>query len=211
MTINHTSRQSDSQCSVSRVSLLLRGDALLYILSGALLVAMLLAVLYGLRYSKVDASVIPGKVAFYEGERMLSSIEIDNDMNATVTCSWGTIHGRLKLDGADTDSILYKITDISFEGGVDPKGAIVMLRVPRTGLRGDFVGPWMMYYSYPADGDVPGRVYSDWLFVRPDGTVLGGGQSGFNVMTARRRDLERKSSEWTWTRSGERLVMEPVS
>lgn len=175
-----------------------------------LLVAMILASLYGLRYGKVDQSVVSGSISFYEGDRMLASIAIDDDMNATIDCSWGSIRGRLKMDGADTDSILYKMTDISFEGGMDSRGAIIMLRVPRTGLQGNFVGPWMMYYSYPADGDVPGRVYSDWLFVRSDGMVLGSGQKDFNVMTAQRKDLEEKSSTWTWTRSGDRLVMEPV-
>ena len=194
----------------TRFPRLSRYDFALYVLSGVFFLALLFASVFGLRYGNVDESVIPGKIAFCEDERVLSVIEIDESMNARVSCSWGTIRGKLRMYGAETDSVLYAMEDILFEGSVDPKGAIVMLRVPRTGLQGDFVGPWMMYYSYPADGDVPGRVYSDWLFVRPDGTVLGGGQSDFNVMTAQRRELEKKSSTWPWTRSGERLVMEPV-
>ena len=191
----------------ARIASAVREDPLLYALSGLLLVAMLMATMYGLRYGKVDESVVKGHVSISVGDTWLATIDVDESKDATVNYLGHTIHGKLRLDGADTDSILYVMKDMSFENNLDPKGAVLLVRMPRSGLEGDLSGTWMLYFLYPDDGEVEGNVRSDWVFARADGTALYGYAPEMNAMTAQRKTLEQSSVAWRWSKTDEGLSL----
>lgn len=191
----------------ARVAAAVREDPLLYALSGLLLVAMLMATLYGLRYGNVDQSVVKGHVSINVGDAWLATIDVDENKEATINYVGHTMHGKLRLDGADTDSILYAVKDLTFENNLDPKGAVLLVRVPRSGLQGDLSGPWMLYFSYPADGEVEGSTRSDWVYAGADGTALYGYAPDMNAMTAQRKTLEAQSVAWRWTKTADGLSL----
>ena len=191
----------------ARIASAVREDPLLYALSGLLLVAMLMATMYGLRYGKVDQSVVKGHVSISVGDTWLATIDVDENKDATVNYLGHTIHGKLRLDGADTDSVLYVMKDMTFENNLDPKGAVLLVRMPRSGLEGDLSGTWMLYFSYPDDGEVEGNVRSDWVFARADGTALYGYAPEMNAMTAQRKTLEQSSVAWHWSKTDEGLSL----
>ena len=193
--------------SGNRIVSTVREDPLLYALSGLLFVAMFIAALYGLRYGKVDESVVKGRVSINVGDAWLATIDVDENKEATINYVGHTMHGKLKLDGADTDSILYVVKDLTFENNLDPTGAVLLIRVPRSGLQGDLSGPWMLYFSYPADGEVEGSTRSDWVYANADGTALYGYAPDMNAMTAQRKTLEAQSVAWHWTKTADGLSL----
>ena len=86
---------------------------------------------------------------------------------------------------------------------MDSSGVILLVRVPRSGLTGNHVGPWMMYYVYqPTDETV-----SDWVFLQEDGTALLGTGEIANPMTAMRDQLLAKTTSTTWTSEGNTITL----
>lgn len=205
-----------------------RPDWTLIILSVALLVAMGLATLYGLRYGNVDESVMVGEVSIIDGKNLLFSMKADEQKNVEICYNGLKLKGTLHLDGAEKDTILYRMAvkeaEPDLEEGhatpeqaervdgwlswaenskLDPADVIMLVRVPRSGLTGDFVGPWMMYSVYQPEEDTT----SDWMFLHDDGVALTGVGGIGNPMTAMREDLEKKTEETTWSVDGHTITI----
>lgn len=170
----------------------------LIVLSLLVIISMAFAAIYGMQNGSVDIDAICGKVEFRCDEAALWSIEVDQDKYAIVRSSWGVARGRLRVDGVDSDSVLFVLTDPQFEGGLNSEGAVVMIRVPKTGLNGGLVGPWMIYASFPDDGECPGRSISSWVILQPGGAALKGERLGFNAMVVKQSLLEPQSERLSW-------------
>ncbi len=206
-----------------------RPDWTLLILSAALLVAMGLATLYGLRYGNVDESVMVGEVSIIDGQNLLFSMRADEQKNVEICYNGLKLKGTLHLDGAEKDTILYRVAvkeaEPDLEEGhatpgqaervdgwlswaenskLDPADVIMLVRVPRSGLSGDYVGPWMMYFVYQPEEDIT----SGWMFLHEDGVALTGVGGIGNPMTAMREDLEKKTEETTWSVDGHVITID---
>ena len=178
-------------------------EALLAALSILLVVALGLATLYGLRYAMVDDSVMPGKVELVCNDRSVMTLNIAGMDDATVGFGGTVAHGRLKLEGADTRSVLYSLVGVSYDNGLDPKNTALLLRVPRGGLQGDLCGPWVAYLVQ-VDGDAK---CGAWALLEGDGTARYGTSGSDNPMTMQYPALEKASKAGTWRRDGSRILV----
>lgn len=183
-----------------------REDPLVFILSIALLIAMGAATLYHFRYAQIDHSVMPGTVNIVLGDKIKMRLQIDEDLNATVKYRDLFVQGKLRLEGAEEDTVLYRLIETRDLDGYEIEDLILFIRVPRSGLQGDLCGPWMAYLSYEAWNSV----CSDWFFIQEDGTALVGEGENMNAMTALRRDLLGRTRTYTWKRNSQVLyITEP--
>lgn len=180
-------------------------DVAVYVLSGALLIAMLLASIYGWRYGNVDTSVACGNISIKKSELPFIDLSVDKDLNATVYHGYigREMKGKLVLAGAETDTILFQLKDMHFTDGGDPSQAILFIRMPRTGLQGDYAGVWMTYFSYPSE-DVK---ISEWIIADEGGNAISGLKTGYNVITAQRNQLGSYSNAWTWQKAGSSMIL----
>lgn len=180
-----------------------REDPLVFILSIALLVAMGAATLYHFRYAQIDHSVMPGQVNIVLGDKIRMRLDIEEDLSATVKYRDLFVQGKLRLEGAEEDTVLYRLVDTHNLDGTELEGLILFIRVPRSGLQGNLCGPWMAYLSYEGWD----TVCSDWIFIQEDGTALVGEGEGVNAMTMLRRDLLDRTREMVWKRYGQTLYL----
>lgn len=171
-------------------------DLLLVVLSLTVLLAMGAATMYHFRYSPIDKSVLPGQISIIKDDKSRLRISIHEDLTATIKYRDMYARGTLKLEGAEEDSVMAILRDAEDFDGNELKDLAVMVRMPRTGLQGDFCGPWMVYLSYPEWNSV----VSDWFFLQNDGTALVGEGEGINAMTTLRQVLLDRAEEWTWRR-----------
>lgn len=206
-----------------------REDPTLYILSALLLVAMGCATLYHLRYARIDETVIPGSVEIDDMDGTVLAMHIDDDMQAEITYRDWSLKGTLALDGAEEDTVLYKLNDAEFTNDTEPEpvehpatdaeeGAdsgttdaepgppILLVRVPRSGLQGDHTGPWMVYFTYTA-ADL---LSSDWVFIEEGGKARVGNSTTLNPMTMLRKDLMKQAQRTTWERVDGAIVLDEV-
>ena len=181
-----------------------RQDIVLYILSAALLITLGLAAAYGMRYGNVDESVVPGDITFTKDEAPLATIHVNDDLTADIDYLGFKMSGTLKLAGAEEDTILYQLYRVTFENGIDPKDAVLFVRMPRSGLQGDFSGPWMLYFSFPSQNNV---MQSDWIITEEDGTAKVGEAIKMNAITAQRSVLLENSADWKWEKQGQTLSL----
>ncbi|MBR3326625.1 MAG: hypothetical protein IKG22_04815 [Atopobiaceae bacterium] len=178
-------------------------DALLVVLSVLLLVAFGLAYLYHLRYSKVDDSVMPGKVELVCNDRSVVTLDITSMDDATIEFDGLVVHGKLRINGMDTQSILYSLNDASYENGLNPEDFALLLRVPRGGLQGDLSGPWMVYFAQ-IEGDAK---HSMWALLEQGGRAHYGTSRSDNPMTMLYPELKKVSKAGTWKRDGSRIMV----
>lgn len=192
-------------------------DVPLYVVSALLLIAMGWAVIYHLRYANVDESVVPGRVRIYEqgetGRECLLFLDIADDMSATIRYHNWTLRGVLVLIGAEEDTILYQLTGTEVidylpeedeaEDAAEAESEFgppaLLIRMPRTGLQGDFTGPWMTYLSRDDETSL-----SEWLFVEENGVARVGHSKSSNALTVMRKDLLERTQPavWEYTFSG---------
>ena len=185
-------------------------DIFTWVLAAALLVTLALASLYGFKYGNVDEGTAPGNITIYEDGNPWLIASIDDGMNARVGYLGYIFTGTFRLAGAEEDTVLYQLRGIEFASGpegADALDAVFFLRVPRTGLQGDFSGPWMAYFSWPSQG----VQHSDWMITREDSTASVGARDNVNAITAQRARLLEWSSDWTWHKSGHGLYLDPVA
>ena len=87
----------------------------------------------------------------------------------------------------------------------DASDIILFIRMPRSGLQGDYSGVWVVYYSRPSEK----AAYSDWAIISEDGTAVTGFKRNFNAVTAQRSKLvELAKPGWTWTNEDWRVNLE---
>lgn len=195
----------------------IREDVLLYVASVLLLFAMGWAAIYHVRYANVDESVVPGKVRIYEqgesGRECLLFLDIADDMSATVRYHGWRLRGIFMLRGAEEDTVLYQLINAEVVGSApeeaaeaeespDLKPPALLVRMPRSGLQGDFTGPWMTYLSYGTD-----YTTSDWLFVEDNGVARVGYSDTSNALTIMRKDLLEETTPATWEYALEGIVL----
>lgn len=180
-----------------------KSDIAIYVLSGVLLVTLGAAALYGWHYGNVDESVTPGHIDVYENGSLLLTVNIEDDMTAKVGYLRRVMTGKFVLAGAEEDTILYQLKNIKFADGADASDTVFFLRIPRSGLQGDFSGPWMTYFSCPSQS----AKHSDWIIANGDGTASVGGRDKMNAITAQRKQLLEWSKAWTWKKSGYGLYL----
>lgn len=184
-----------------RLSGMSGSDKLLVALSVLLLVTLGLASLYGFKYGRIDESVLPGKFTLVHDGAEVLSIDIASKDDVTVNFGDFVVHGKLALEGADTQSVLYKLTDRTYSTGLDPENTALLLRVPRGGLQGDFTGPWMVYHTLTKTG----AKKSIWTMLNEDGTGYFGRSTSTNPMVTQYPQLEKASKKVTWQRDGNRV------
>ena len=197
-------REAVEDSGISKASR--KSDIAMYVLSGALLVALGAAALYGWHYGNVDESVAPGHIDVHENSSLLLVVDINDDMTAKVAYLNRVMTGKFVLAGAEEDSILFQLKNIKFEDGSDSSDAVFFLRLPRTGLQGDYAGPWMTYFSCPSQG----AQYGNWVIAREDGSASVGARDKLNAITAQRYQLLEWSSVWTWVKGGDAMRLNSV-
>ena len=178
-------------------------DMLLVALSVLLLVTLGLASLYGFRYGRIDDSVMPGKVELACNDRTVVTLDIASMDDVTVGFDGIVVHGKLRLEGADTQSVLYALDKKTYENGLDPKNTALLLRVPRSGLQGDLSGPWMVYFAQNEDN----AKHSMWALLGQDGAAHYESSRSANPMTMQYPALEKASRVGTWQRDGNRILV----
>ena len=178
-------------------------DTLLVALSVLLLVTLGLASLYGFRYGRIDDSVMPGKVELACNDRTVMTLDIASMDDVTVGFDGIVVHGKLRLEGADTQSVLYALDKKTYENGLDPEDTALLLRVPRGGLQGDLSGPWMVYFAQNAVNAKHGM----WALLGQDGTAHYESSRAANPMTMQYPALEEASRVGTWQRDGNRILV----
>ena len=181
-------------------------DVAVYVLAGLLVVVLGAASIYGFRYANVDESVATGNITIRKNDSELAKIKIDEELNAHVDYMKLSMQGKLKLAGAEKDTILFQLTDITLEDGSDTSDLVFFIRMPRSGLQGDFSGAWMLYLSRPSKKVTCG----DWIIASSDKTALSG-RLKKNVITMQRSALVEKSSDWTWNKKGNSLILEAAT
>lgn len=178
-----------------------RRDIPLIVLSVLLLVAMGMATIYGIRYGNVDESVVSGDVSLVEDDHPVLSMHVDDDKHADITYLGLKMSGTLRLNGAEKDTILYMLTKITLEDGAEPGNLAFLVRMPRSGLKGDLAGPWMVYFSRTDTGFIS----SEWVLANEGGEAIIGHSGSLNPMTTMRDQLIGKSTKGTWEREGSTL------
>ncbi len=178
-------------------------ETLLAVVSVLLLVTLGLASLYGLRYGQIDDSVMPGRVELVCNDRTVATLDIASMDDATVAFDGIVVHGKLQLDGADTQSVLYSLNKKTYENGLDPKSTALLLRIPRGGLQGDLSGPWMFYFVQNKENVKHGT----WALLGKDGTAHYESSRSKNPMTMQYPELEAASRVGTWKRDGNRILI----
>lgn len=123
------------------------------------------------------------------------------------------LRGKLTLRGAETDTILFQLFDAEFLGvapsasteqdDAESSAPILFVRMPRSGLQGAYVGPWMAYFSYE-DADL---LSSDWVFIGEDGTAKIGYSEYLNAMTMTRGNLMEKTTTISWEETSEGVLL----
>jgi len=179
-----------------------REDIILYVLSAALLITLGLAAAYGMRYGNVDESVVPGDVTISKDGKHLVTMHVDDELHANIDYLGRKMSGNLVLAGAEEDTILYQLKKVSYDDGADASDTVLFVRMPRSGLQGDFAGPWMLYYSCPSQGNV---MQSDWIVATEDGAAKVGAAANMNAITAQRNVLLNGSADWKWKKEGQAL------
>ena len=96
-------------------------DYVTIVVAAFLVIALLLASLYGIRFGTVDESVVPGESSIIINDKSVLKLAVNDELDAVVTYRGNTMHGQLKLAGADIDTILYQLRDFEFadESDVD--------------------------------------------------------------------------------------------
>lgn len=178
-------------------------DSLLVVLSVLLLVTLGLASLYGFRYGRIDDSVMPGKVELVCNDRTVATLDIASMDDVTVDFEGLVVHGKLRLEGADTQSVLYALDKKTYDNGLDPANTALLLRVPRGGLQGDLSGPWMLYFAQNADNAKHGM----WALLGKDGKAHYEMSRSKNPITMQYPALEEQSKVGTWERDGNRILI----
>ena len=178
-------------------------DTLLVVLSVLLLATLGLASLYGFRYGNIDDSVMPGKVELACNDRTVMTLDIASMDDVTVGFDGLVAHGKLKLEGADTKSVLYTLRELTYENGLNPENTALLLRIPRGGLQGDLSGPWMVYFTQNAENAKHGT----WALLGQDGTAYYESSRTKNPMVMQYPALEEESRVGTWQRDGNRILV----
>ena len=194
---------SNSESVHSESNKLLRGvsvsDVVTYVLAIALLVTLALAASYGFRYGNVDESVATGNITIKVDNSTHAAISVDDNMRARVTYANKVMTGTLKLAGAEEDTILFQLRGIAFSDGSDASDAVLFIRMPRSGLQGDYSGAWMFYFSCPSQKV---KKYSEWLIANEGGTGFWGFSDKLNAVTTLRKKLIKSASKATWVKEG---------
>ena len=198
-----------------------------------LIVSMVMATVFHLHYSSVDEQAVPGSMTLSISattglttdsdsdaeSSTIYSVTINSDMRATIDYLGLKLRGWFKLVGGDADTLMYLLKGVELaeepasevakamgakEGGaLDTSGIKVYIRMPRSGLQGDWVGIWVVDYRY-----IPTSVqFGDWCIVREDGTALAGSERGGDTVQTLKELLEAKSASYTWTRRGDDLEL----
>lgn len=181
-----------------------REDIVLYILSAALLITLGLAAAYGMRYGNVDESVVPGDITITKDGGTLVTMHVNDDLTADVEYLGFKMSGTLTLAGAEEDTILYQLKKVTLANGIDPEGCVLFVRMPRSGLQGNFSGPWMLYFSFPSQNNV---MQSEWIIAEEDGTAKVGAAAKMNAITAQRSALLKSTTDWKWQKQGQALSL----
>lgn len=180
-------------------------DIAVYILSGALLVILASAAFYGWKYGNVDESVAAGRIALIKDGLRLVTMDVDEDLSATINYYKGPImKGKLVLSGAEEDSILFRLRNIKLDDKTDASDLVFFVRMPRSGLQGDFTGPWVFYYSRPSAG----VTISEWALIESGNNAHVGWKAAANAIVTQRKMLLEWSEEWAWSKRGTDLVLE---
>ena len=177
-------------------------DTLAIILGLLLLAAMAKAAIYGMEFTDVDESVVPGKIEFVKNGKSVFALSVHDDMTAAVKYKGQRMTGTLTFAGAEEDTILYQLRDISLTDGTKPEDYIVFVRMPRLGIQGDYSGVWMVYFR----SNSLGVRCSDWIFADKDGTAIAGHRNKTNAVATRRLRLLEWSHDYLWHKDGNRLA-----
>ena len=178
-------------------------DLVTYVLAALLLVTLGLASLYGFKYGRVDESTAAGTITICDEEGTWLKATIDEELNADVECFGKHFLGTFRLAGAEEDSVLYQLGKVKYSNGQDADGVILFLRMPRSGLQGDFQGPWMVYFSW-ANYSIQ---HSFWVLTNEDGTAFAGMADGMNAVTTQRPRLIELASAMYWQKDGNVLSL----
>lgn len=178
-------------------------DVVTYVLAALLLVTLGLASLYGFKYGRVDESTAAGTITICDEEETWLKATIDEELNADVEYFGEHFLGTFKLAGAEEDSVLYQLRKVKHSNGQDADGAILFLRMPRSGLQGDFQGPWMVYFAV-ADSDIK---HSCWVLANDDETAFVGTAEGMNAITTQRKELIELAEARYWEKDGNTLLL----
>lgn len=180
-------------------------DRLVIALAVLYVVALGAASFYGLRYGRADTGMAVGKVTITKNEKPLFKMAVNKKMKARISYLNKDLTGTLKLNGAETDTVLFRVEGIAFEDGSDASDAVLFVRMPRSGVGGDLNGAWMVYFFQPSANES----FSEWVIAHEDGSADYGHGDNINAITAQRFALEELSEkDWNWNSKGSVLRLE---
>lgn len=178
-------------------------SAITLILALALFLALAICTAYGLNYGDVNQSAAKGSITIMANESPIATIHVNEDMSATVDYLSHRITGTLKLEGAEEDTLLFQLRDASLIDEPLTDDAILFIRMPRSGLQGNYEGFWVIYYSCPSEN----IMRSDWLYASSNNNALAGFSNKTNAITKQRNVLLENAEPYRWEKRGSVLLL----